>query len=160
MKKILILFIVMGLSGCGYSVRSIADIPIKEVRIDSILNKTSVPDIEDILYRTLASELKRQGIAVVNTSTYTLSGVIRDFKLKVVSEKGEFAREYEVLIGADFVVTGPGDYVKKFNAITSPFIESFIAERGINSIVSFKEIATEQALESLARRLVSEVMYR
>ena len=160
MKKLLSLIIIISFFGCGYSIRSDSDLPIKEIRIDSILNKTPEPDIEDILHRKLANELMKQGISVRNSSVYTISGEIRNFTLKVVSEKSEVAREYEVLIGANFIVKGPDDYVKKYNAITSPFIESFIAERKINSIISLKEIATEQALESLSRRLITEVIYR
>jgi hypothetical protein len=160
MKKLIGLIVIASCFSCGYSIRSNADLDIKEISIVSILNKTPEPDIEDILHNALANELRRQGITVRYSSDYTLGGEIRDFKLKVVSEKGEFAREYEVLIRADFRLRGPNDYVKEYNAITSPFIESFIAERQINSIISFKEIATEQALESLSRRLVTEVVYR
>jgi hypothetical protein len=160
MKKLVILIVIISCFSCGYSIRSVADLDIKEISIISILNRTPEPDIEDILHNKLANELRRQGIAVKNSSDYTLSGEIRDFKLKVVSEKGEFAREYEVLIRADFSVRGPDDYTKEYDSITSPFIESFIAERQINSIISFKEIATELALESLSRRLVTEIIYR
>jgi hypothetical protein len=45
-------------------------------------------------------------------------------------------------------------------SIKSPFTESFIATREINSIVALKEIATERALQDLSRRLVQEVIYR
>lgn len=160
MKNIILIIILFFIVGCGYSVRTGSDLPFNEIQITSLRNKTYEPNIEDILHRKLADEFIKQGISVNNFSEYTISGEIREFTLKAVSEKDEFSREYEVIIRALFTVTGPDNLKKEFRAIQSPFIESFIAEREINSIIAFKEIATARALEFLSRRLVFEVIYR
>ena len=148
------------LTSCGYSIRSASSLPFHDISIVSISNATFEPNIEDILHRKLADEFIKQGIAVWNTSDYEMSGVIQQFTLKVVSEKNDFSSEYEVIIRGSFTISGPDGFRREFSSMQSPFIESFVAERGVNVIIALKEIATEQALESLARRLVSEVIYR
>ncbi len=158
-RKLIPVLLSLILMGCGYSIRTKADLPYTSLRIASIMNKTSQPDIEDILYRKLAQEIEKQGIAITGSSAYVMTGEIRNFHLKVVSEKDEFSREYEVLITAEFMITGPEGYKKKLSSVKSPYIESFIAQREINSIIAFKELATERALESLSNRLVTEAIY-
>ncbi|GBD98266.1 hypothetical protein BMS3Abin07_00277 [bacterium BMS3Abin07] len=160
MKNIAYFIILVLVTGCGYTVRKTSGLPFRDINISSIINKTSEPNIEDVLYEKLGTEFLKQGIQVKASSKYILNGEINEFLLKVVSEKNEFSREYEVVIRADFSISGPDNFRKRYNAMQSPFIESFIAERSINSIISLKETATEQALESLADRLVTEVIYR
>jgi len=146
--------------GCGYAVRGSGDLPFRDVRIGLIRNMTFEPGIEDMLQRKLAEAFLREGIDVKEDSDNVLDGEIRSFSLRIVSEKDSYSREYEVSISADFRLGGPDGTERRFNAVRSPFIESFIAERDMNSIISFKEVATERALEELARRLVTEVIFR
>lgn len=157
---VLLLVFLLFVAGCGYSVRHSSDLPFHEISISSIMNKTYEPNIEDILYQKISEEFMKQGISVRNSSEYIINGEIKEFTLKILSEKNEFSSEYEVVIKANFTLSGPDGRREEFMSIKSPFTESFIAKREINSIVSLKQIATERALQDLSRRLVQEVIYR
>ncbi len=160
MKKVSILIIVSLLFSCGYSIRKVSELPYREIEIGTVQNRTFEPDIEDILEIKLTDELSKQGFLIKNTAAHKITGTITNFDLKVVSEKDQFSREYEVVIMADIVLTGPDGFELKLINVRSPFIESFTAETDINSIISFKELATERALGSFANRIVSEVIYK
>lgn len=162
MKKstLSLLLALFSLLSCGYAVRNSSHLPFREISIASVTNRTTQPNLEDIFHKKLAQEFIREGIPVANASDYSLTADITEFTLRVLSEKNEFSSEYEVIIRADVGITGPEGFSHQYLSKTSPFIESFIAERDINSIVTLKEMAIEKALASLARTIVIEVVYR
>lgn len=159
-EKILSIITLLSVAACGYSLRDASHLPFQTVNIVSITNKTEEPNIEDIMAEKLAEEFGRQGIGISGSSPYNLTGEITEFSLRAVAAKNEFSREYEVVVRADFRITGPDGFLRSYLSKTSPFIESFVAERALNAVVSLKEIATETAVGHLADALVTELIYR
>jgi len=89
-----------------------------------------------------------------------MEGRLYEFKLKTVAEKNEFSREYEALIKADITIIAPDGSRREYLSRYPGYIESFLAETSLNSIVVLKDIATQKALQALARRIVTEVIYQ
>jgi outer membrane lipopolysaccharide assembly protein LptE/RlpB len=160
MKKTLSIIFFLFLAGCGYSIRTSSDLPFREIRIGSVTNRSTQPNIEDIFAGKLAQEFIRQGIRVVNSSDHVLSAVIRRFSLTVLSVKNEFSQEYEVTITADIRITGPDGSVKSYLSKSSPFMESFVAQTSLNSIITEEQVATDKALADLAYAVVAEIIYQ
>ncbi|MGE5894502.1 MAG: LPS assembly lipoprotein LptE [bacterium] len=159
-NTVTLLLVLFSLASCGYTVRNSAQLPFQKIEIVSITNRTTQPNLEDIFHKKLAQEFIREGIQVVNSSTYALTADITEFTLQIVAEKNEFSTEYEVVIRADVRIAGPDGFSRQYLSKRSPFIESFVAEKDINSIMTLKEVAVEKALVSLARTIVIEVVYR
>lgn len=152
--------LILFLAGCGYSIRDSASLPFTEISIAPVLNTTTQPDLEDIFHRVLTEEFIRQGIEVSRGASYSLKSTLRDFSLRTVSEKNEFSFEYEALIKGDFVLTGPDGSETKLLSRSPAYLESFIAEAQLNTITTLQDIAIEKALSSLARRIVTELIYQ
>lgn len=146
--------------GCGYSVRSSDSLPFKEIAISPIVNMTTQPDLENTFHRVLTEEFIRQGIRVSRHADFSLEGRLYEFTLRTVSEKDEFSAEYEALIKADITITGPDGLRTEYLSRYPGYMESFFAESSLNDIVVHKDIATQKALQSLARRIVTEVIYQ
>ena len=159
MTKLAPLAIIVLLWSCGYSLRNDADLAFREIAISSITNRSSEPDIEDILYGELVRELSRNGIRVVNSSDYVLRGEITEFSLRTVAERNDFTSDYEITIRADIMITGPGGVEREYLSRSSPFIESFNAPTDLNAAISQRQRATLKSLPSLARAVVTEVVY-
>jgi len=160
MKKIYAIVFLFLLTGCGYTVRSSDSLPFKEIAIKPIVNMTSQPDLEDTFHRALTEEFIRQGIGVSRSANFSMEGRLYEFKLKTVAEKNEFSREYEALIKADITIIAPDGSRREYLSRYPGYIESFLAETSLNSIVVLKDIATQKALQALARRIVTEVIYQ
>ncbi len=163
MKKIT--FFVIGLlvlSGCGYSIHTSSSFPFDSVRIGRIVNVTSEPKLQDKLTIALTEEFLRHGIQVSHSSPNVLTGTITDFRLRILSERGEFATEYEAVINGNFTFTDSEGKTRVLRNISSPFIESFSGEKATGSvaqIVSAKENTAETALRGLSMIIVSELIY-
>jgi outer membrane lipopolysaccharide assembly protein LptE/RlpB len=148
------------LSGCGYSLHTKASLPFDAIRIGTIENKTLEPKLQDGLNRSLTGEFLKQGISVQNNAGYKLEGVIRQFELRVLSEKSEVASEYEVTIKGDFRLVDPAGKIKEFKNIGSPFIVSFYGSGKLNELIAYKEQASERALKDMAAEIVATFLYR
>lgn len=159
MTKLAPLAIIVLLWSCGYSLRNDADLAFREIAISSITNRSSEPDIEDILYGELVRELSRNGIRVVNSSDYVLRGEITEFSLRTVAERNDFTSDYEITIRADIRITGPGGVEREYLSRSSPFIESFNAPTDLNAAIAQRQRATLKSLQSLSRAVVAEVVY-
>lgn len=160
MRKLLLVAIIVLLWGCGYSLRNDTHLAFRDITISSITNESSQPDIEDILYEALVRELTRNGIRVVRSSDFVLSGKITDYSLRTVSERGDFTSAYEITIRADIRIKGPDGFERDYLSRSSPFIESFNAPSDLNAATVQRQLATVKSLQSLARAVVAEVIYR
>jgi len=156
------IFYLLSLSGCGYSVYQGSSFPFDSVRIGRIVNVTPEPKLQDKLHIALTEEFLRHGIDVTDSSENVLSGTITEFTLRILSERGEFATEYEAVITGNFTFTDREGRIKELKNISSPFIESFSGEKAtgkIAQIVGAKENTAETALRGLSMMIVSELIY-
>ncbi|MBF0459322.1 MAG: hypothetical protein HQK99_15640 [Nitrospirae bacterium] len=148
------------ISGCGYTLVTKADRPYTSVRIGKILNTTSTPKLQDMLYEALAAEFMKRGVTISDSADYSLEGKIYYYQLMAVAAKNTYAAEYEITINGTFKLKDKNDNVtKEIKDISSPFIQSFESQDWVNSIVASQEQQNEAAMQSLAVYLVNELMF-
>lgn len=149
------------LAGCGYSLQARSDLPFEEVAIGRIGNKTAEPKIQDIMARAMAEVLMEYGFAIGTDAPYRIEGEITRFDLRVLSERGLTATEYQVLIQGSFrlVDTRSGSFTP-LTKTESLFVTSFSSGGRIESVLALKELATQTALRNLSIELVRELLSR
>lgn len=145
--------------GCGYTIHGKTSLPFDSIQIGKIENKTFEPKLQDKLYKALTEEFLKQGVAVHQGAQYTISGVINLFELKILSEKGGTAVEYEVSMKGDFRLVEPSGQMKDFRGIGSPFIVSFQGSGSMEDVIALKERASEKAVRDMAMELVAILIY-
>lgn len=159
-KYILLLAVLLIISGCGYRLITKADRPYASIRIGKILNTTSTPKLQDMLYEALAAEFMKRGVTISDSADYSLEGKIYFYQLTAVSAKNTYAAEYEITINCTFKLKDKNDNVtKEIKDISSPFIQSFESQDWVNSIVASQEQQNAAAMQSLAVYLVNELMF-
>ncbi len=146
--------------GCGYSLHGKAALPFDSIRIVKIENKTLEPKLQDRLYAALTEEFLKQGISVAPDAPNKLSGTITQFELRILSEKSNIAREYEVVIKANFVLTDQAGNKKEFKDLGSPFIVSFSGPGSLNELIASKEDASDNAVKDMAAEIVAVLIYK
>jgi hypothetical protein len=129
------------------------------VKIGRIINRTTEPRLDDRMRAALAEELMRQGVAVVSSSPNEITAVIKGFSLGTLSEKRKYAAEYSVEIKADIAFKNEKGVVRRFTAVSSPFIESFNSPDSVAGIIAAKELAEEAALKNLAMYAAEEILH-
>ena len=77
-----------------------------------------------------------------------------------LSEKGDFAREYRIVIDADFRVTDENGKTEYIKHIGSPFIEPFSGSEDLGTLLATKTVAEDRALRDLAVRLIGALIYK
>jgi hypothetical protein len=148
------------LFGCGYSLHGRASLPFDAIQIRTIENKTVEPKLQDKLYTALTEEFLKQGIIVSPDAGYKLSGTIKEFSLLVLSEKGDIAAEYEIVMKGDFTLVDPSGKQKELKDIGSPFIVSFSGPGPLEELIASKEVASEKAIRDMAMQVVGAIIYR
>ena len=154
------MLIALSLYGCGYSLQSRAALPFDSIQIQRIENKTVEPKLQDRFYEAITQEFLKYGVTVQSNADYKLSGTINRFELRVLSEKEGIAVEYEVIIKGDFRLVEPSGAVKDIKNIGSPFIISFTAPNPLESVLAFKELASEQAIRDMAMEVAAALIYQ
>lgn len=152
--------LLLAVCGCGYTIHGRASLPFDSIQIGIIENKTLEPKLQDMLYRALTQEFLKEGISVQAHAGHKLSGTIKKFNLKVLSEKSDVASEYEVVILGDFKLADPSGKIKDFKGIGSPFIVSFAGSGSLNELIANKELASERAIGDMAMEIVAALLYR
>jgi len=147
------------LAGCGYTLHSRTALPFDSVQIERIENRTLEPKLQDRLHRALTEEFLKNGITVLPSADYKLSGTINRFELHVLSEKRGVAVEYEAVIKGDFRLKGPSGDTKDMKNIGSPFIVSFPGSGVLEDVLAFKELASEKAVKDIAMEIVGILIY-
>jgi hypothetical protein len=145
--------------GCGYTLHGRASLPFNEIQIGKIENRTLEPKLQDKLSRALTEEFLKQGITVSPDAGYKISGTIHRFELRLLSEKEDIAKEYEVIIRGNFTLVDPSGNAREYKDIGSPFIVSFSGPDLLNELRASKEIASERAIRDLAGEIVAALMY-
>ena len=145
---------------CGYSIHGRASLPFDAIQIGTIENKTVEPKLQDRMYTALTEEFLKQGITVSPAAGYKLSGTIKQFSLIVLSEKGDIAAEYEIIMKGDFTLIDPSGKQKELKDIGSPFIISFSSSGSLEELLASKEVASEKAIRDMAMQVVGAVIYR
>ena len=153
-------FLLFTLFGCGYSLHGRASLPFDAIQIGTIENKTVEPKLQDRLYTALTEEFLKQGITVSPDAGYKLSGTIKQFSLLVLSEKGDIATEYEIVMKGDFILVDPSGKQKELKDIGSPFIVSFSGAGPLEGLIASKELASEKAIRDMAMQVVGALTYR
>jgi hypothetical protein len=123
-------------------------------------NNTLEPKLQDRLCNALTDEFLKQGIDVNRNAGYKLSGTIKDFELRILSEKTDIAAEYEVIIRGDFKLVDPSGNIKEFKNIGSPFIVSFQSSEALVDVLALKELASERAIRDMAMEIVYSLIYQ
>jgi hypothetical protein len=147
------------LSGCGYSVHRQSDLPFTDIQIGTIENKTLEPKLQDKLHKALTEEFMQNGIMVTPGSDTKLSAVIRDFGMKIFSEKNDITVQYRIIIRADFSILHKNGKTEIKNMDT-PFIVTLTASDKLNKLLATKELVEEQAMRDVAMRLVGTLIYQ
>ena len=169
MKKILISisliftfhFLIFNLSGCGYAIHSKMSLPFDSIQVGKLENTTLEPKLQDKLQIALSEEFLKQGLDVNPNAGYKLSGMINQFELRILSEKGGLATEYEVIIKGDFSLVDPLGNTEDFKNLGSPFIVSFQSSDTLEleKVLALKEIVSERAIRDMALEIVSSLIY-
>jgi len=146
------------LSGCGYSVHRQSELPFSEIQIGAIVNKSLEPKLQDKLYKALTEEFMQNGIMVRAGADTKLTAVIKDFDMKILSEKDDITVQYRIFIRADFSIVYKNGKTELKNMDT-PFIVSLTASNALNKLLATKELAEDQAMRDLAMRLVGTLIY-
>lgn len=152
--------LLLGLSGCGYSLYTKASLPFQSIRIVRIENKTVEPKLQDRLYKALTEEFLKEGIAVSPQAGYKLSCTIYHFELKLLAEQSNVATDYEVIIKGNFELTDPSGKKKEFKDIGAPFIVSFAGSGPLDELLASKEVASDKAIKDMATEIVGLLIYR
>lgn len=153
-------FLSMLSGGCGYTVLTKANLPFDTVKIGNIKNTTSEPKLQDKLYEALTVAFMKRGVSVTDSSDNVVEGTINYFGVGIAATSQNVASSYVTVIKGDFTFKGPDGKVRRLPGMSSPFYESFDSQLAVNDIISAKESEDEQAIGSLALRLVSELLYR
>ena len=153
-------FSLFTLFGCGYSLHGRASLPFDAIQIGTIENKTFEPKLQDKLYTALTDEFLKQGITVSPDAGYKLSGTIKEFSLLILSEKGDIAAEYEIVIKGDFTLVDSSGKQKELKGIGSPFIVSFSRPGPLEEVIAAKEFASEKAIRDMAMQVVGAVIFQ
>ncbi|MBF0554645.1 MAG: hypothetical protein HQK96_08855 [Nitrospirae bacterium] len=157
-KYMLLTATLLFISGCGYKLMTKAEMPYTSIRIGKILNTTSTPKLQDMLYEALATEFLKRGVTISDSAEYVLEGKIYFYMLTAVAEKKKYAAEYEIAINGSFKLTDKnGVIIKEIKDMSSPFIESFESQDAVNSIIASKEQQNEAAMGDVAAYLVYEM---
>lgn len=160
MKYMMIAAVLLVVSGCGYTLITSSERPYTSIRLGKIVNATSTPKLQDMLYEALATEFMRRGVTISDSAEYSLEGKIYFYKLTAVAEKKKFAAQYEIDIRGSFKLKDKNDNVTKaIMDIHSPFIESFESQDAVNAVVASQEQQNEAAMRSLAAYLVYEMTF-
>jgi len=146
------------LSGCGYSVHRQSDLPFTDIQIGTIENKTLEPKLQDKLHKALTEEFMQNGIMVTPGADTKLSAVIRDFDMKILSEKNDITVQYRIFIRADFTLVYKNGKTEIKNMDT-PFIVTLTASNNLNKLLATKEPVEDQAMRDVAMRLVGTLIY-
>jgi len=162
MKKLIIFLFLLTLffQGCGYTLRSQASLPFKEIAIDTIENRTVEPGLQDILNRAVVEEFMRQGISVSPGARQRLSAVIQKFDMPSLSEKGGFSREYRIIVSVDFILTDENGQKRYMKNIGSPFMVPFAGSDDLGRLLATKRMAEEEALRDVAQHLTGLLLYK
>ena len=155
-----VLVAVLAMEGCGYSIHRHASLPIKEISIGLIENKTVEPKVEDKLHRALAEECFRQGIAVRKDAAVKLFGIITRFQMTMLSQKAGLAAEYQVSVDADFTLTRPDGTTEHLGKIESPFIVPFSSSEDLAALLAGKDAVEERAMRDIAVKVIGSLIYK
>jgi hypothetical protein len=169
MKKILISisliftfhFSLFTFYGCGYAIHGKVSLPFDSIQVGKLENTTLEPKLQDKLQMALTEEFLKQGIDVNPNAGYKLSGMINQFELRILSEKGGLATEYEVIIKGDFSLVDPSGNTEDFKNLGSPFIVSFQSSDTLEleKVLALKESVSERAIRDMAIEIVSILIY-
>ncbi|MBF0342957.1 MAG: hypothetical protein HQL06_01880 [Nitrospirae bacterium] len=133
--------------------------PFDSVRIGNIANITSEPKLQDKLYEALAVQFMKRGVRVSDSSDNVFEGRINFFSVFTLTEKKGYASDYEVVAKGDFTLRRADGTVRNLKGMTSVFSETFESADRLNELVAHQESADDRAIEGLALRIISELLY-
>lgn len=148
----------LSLSACGYTVHGRANLPFRSVSLGKIVNKTFEPKLEDRMQVALAEELLKNGFSLENNADHKIEGVIKTYELRVLSEKGGVADQYEVVINGDFRLLDSSGASKPLRG-GGIFIVSFKSAGTLPEVMAQKDRATARALRDLSSEIVASMIY-
>jgi outer membrane lipopolysaccharide assembly protein LptE/RlpB len=154
------MLIALSLFGCGYTLQGRTELLFDSIQIQAIENKTVEPKLQDMFYRAVTEEFLKHGVSVQSPADYKLSGTINRYELHVLSERGDVAVEYEVIMKGDFRLVGPSGDTRDIKNMGSPFIVSFPVFGPLEDVLAFKELAAERAVRDMAMEVVAALIYQ
>ncbi len=102
----------------------------------------------------------RRGVRVSDSADTVIEGRINHFNVYTLSEKKGYASDYEVILKGDFTLKRDGRDVRTLKGVTSAFSETFDSAERLNALVANKQSADVRAIDSLALRIVMELLYQ
>ncbi len=160
MKSVLISILALSLlTGCGYKLQTRADLPFESIAIGDIKNLTYEPRLQDRMLSILTETLRTYGFYIDNTARYRIEGEIKGFNMRVLSEKGLTATEYEVDIAVSFKIidreTGKAYPIR----LLKPFPTHFTTKERLSEVLVQKEDYTKKALGEIAQEISRYLIY-
>lgn len=156
---IMLLMISSFLNSCGYTLQTSKDIPFQSIAIGNITNKTYEPKLQDKLISSLNEHLMLYGFEISKSARYKIEGEINRFNLKILSEIGLTAVEYEIDIDGVFTLidlqTQKRYPIKKFK----PYLTVFTTQDRLTNVLIQKDIFTKRAIDELSREIVQNIIY-
>ncbi len=146
------------LNGCGYKLKRTSELQTGDIALESVVNLTNEPGLEDIFKRVFTEASLMYGIDIKKDSKRILKVKITDFDLKTLSIKKDLSAEYAVEIRADIEFITP-EQKRQIKDLKSEYVESFISSQSITSIQAKKEIVIERAMYDLSRRIITELNF-
>ncbi|MCX8027047.1 MAG: LPS assembly lipoprotein LptE [Thermodesulfovibrionales bacterium] len=147
------------INSCGYTIQGSKDIPFQSITIGNITNKTYEPKLQDKLLSSLNQQLMLYGFDVSKNARYRLEGEINRFNLRILSEIGLTAVEYEVDIGGAFTLIDTETFKRYPIKVFKPYMTVFTTQDRLTNVLIQKEIYTQKALDELSKEIVQGIIY-
>lgn len=151
--------LLLTLSGCGYTLKTRADLPFEQISIGRIENKTIEPKLQDRFSRILAETLLEYGFYLNSPAKYMIEGDIEHFELRPLSEKLLTVVEYQVIIKGNFRLIDTESGKARPIVTGDPFITYFVPKGKLEDVLANKELATNDAIKNLSQELVRQLIY-
>ncbi|HHN64399.1 MAG TPA: hypothetical protein ENK09_03440 [Nitrospirae bacterium] len=146
------------LSGCGYRIVKSKDLTYRKIYLRYVDNLTTEPGLQDTFRTVFFEEALNHGF-VQDSGGIVMDVKITNYNMRTLTVKKDRTVEYSIDILADVHLEFPDGSSRDLNRMSSEFLESFIAEKAVQSIQAQRELTTEKALRDLSQRILIELIY-
>ncbi len=166
LERLLLIFLILGLVGCGYAlVGRASNIPedVKSVYLAPFENETNRSQIDQILTQAIANELvTRRRFSLASTvaeADATLRGAVTQFRVTPVSfDRDGRADEYEITIVAEMRFQRTDSEEILWEASNYTFRENYEVDTDDTSFIDLEDFALEETSIRFAQTMVSSLL--
>jgi hypothetical protein len=153
-----LLFQLISLASCGYSIIGSRHLPFNSITINPVVNRTYEPRLEERLHNALTKEFLDQGIKVMAAGgDITLDATVTAFMLRTIAAVDEHVKEQEVILRVDVRLDDKGK-VTEFTSVKSPIRVTFETAGTVSDHVVQKERAIDKAFSEISKEIVSNII--